>query len=569
VDTVGVSVARAQTPAGDTSSAYHIEVSCWPDLDMNACRELVRNCGAPRALIDRSLILADIPKSAISCLTAQGSIRSLREQVEYPVTNNTARVASHLDSLQTGTLWNQALQQFPPTETWLDSVPYTGKGILVGVYDTGIDWSHPDFNELNSNGDTLSRKGRLKEIHAANPDSVWNSNTTYGDSHGTHVAGIIGGNGWLSNYSLRGLAPKGHFFSSGTSFNSQVGHVVNHSHISEWDENYYAGDADGIDAPIFWNWSQRSETADSLVKTMVAAAANNGGYSANKSQSKQWGYHSILVNAKNPIIVGNYASLTGKRNTNSSMGPTWDGRIKPDIMAPGSRIQYVCNSTHPLRVWIDYVRLYRAGSNAPYWEDHFSGDALTRWNERCCNATYPPGEIVSDSEAEDGVAFFWEDSSSTANESYITRPLDTPLSIIRGDILEIRMRGDTSGDSYSSLDGQIYFGNKPSSLYDGNHFIHTDWNLSSNGFYTLTRTTLDSTEMAYYLRLDINHEEGILSTIPYTNSDPYEKQVGTSMASPHVTGIVALILQKYRELTGMGLEKKSLRNSTSKASRLG
>ncbi len=563
VDTVGVSFARAQTPAGDTTSAYHIEVSCWPDLGMNACRELARNCGATRALIDRSLILADIPKSAISCLTAQGSIRSLREQAEYPVTNNTARVASHLDSLQTGTLWNQALQQFPPTETWLDSVPYTGKGILVGVYDTGINWSHPDFNELDSNGDTVSRKGRLEEMHAVNPDSVWHSNISYAageKSHGTHVAGIIGGNGWMSDYSLRGVAPKVHFFSQTTDYICQVGHVVNHSHISEINQNYYSIDAKNIDAPIFWNWLQRSEAADSLVKTTVAAAANNGGYSP--SYGNQRGYHSILVNAKNPIVVGNYASLTGKRHTSSSMGPTWDGRIKPDIMAPGSRAEYPFSFPHPLQVWVDYVRLYHAGATQPYWEDNFSEDALSHWNEGYNVA----GEVVIDSQAQDGSALLWVDSLNGAKESYIIRCLDTTLALLQGDELEIRMRVEFPEKTYSSLGGQVFLRySAPATWNSSTPSVSTVWELNQNGSYSITRTKLNATKSARYIRLDINHEEGILSTIPYNNSDPYEKQSGTSMASPHVAGIVALMLQKYRELTGMGLEKKSLRNSTSKA----
>jgi hypothetical protein len=115
---------------------------------------------------------------------------------------------------------------------------------------------------------------------------------------------------------------------------------------------------------------------------------------------------------------------------------------------------------------------------------------------------------------------------------------------------------DTSGDSYSSLDDKF--------ILEINHHI-IRWqpfytyglNLSSNGFYTLTRTTLDSTEMAYYLRLDINHEEGfsLLFLIPIQIPIKTSRHVH---ASPHVTGIVALILQN----TGTdrhGLEKKSLR----------
>src|SRR5919199_724759 len=78
-----------------------------------------------------------------------------------------------------------------PVHTMLDeSVPliqapqvwqsgFTGKGVRVGIVDTGIDADHPDF---------------------ANRIAVTRDLTGEGDrdnhGHGTHVAGIIGGEGW-------------------------------------------------------------------------------------------------------------------------------------------------------------------------------------------------------------------------------------------------------------------------------------------------------------------------------------------------------------------------------------
>ena len=68
---------------------------------------------------------------------------------------------------------------------------YTGKGIGVAILDTGIS-PHPDFgNRICAFSDFISHK-----------------QTPYDDNgHGTHVAGIIGGNGRASRGRYCGIAP--------------------------------------------------------------------------------------------------------------------------------------------------------------------------------------------------------------------------------------------------------------------------------------------------------------------------------------------------------------------------
>jgi len=90
----------------------------------------------------------------------------------------------------------------------LNDTEYTGKGIKVGVIDTGIDYTHPDL-ETNYRGgydlvdldedpmETLPEQGIPTQ-------------------HGSHVAGIIAGNGFLTGvapdsevYAYRALGPGG------------------------------------------------------------------------------------------------------------------------------------------------------------------------------------------------------------------------------------------------------------------------------------------------------------------------------------------------------------------------
>lgn len=94
----------------------------------------------------------------------------------------------------------------------------TGKGVIVAILDSGIDYSHPDFrNEDGSTrilalyDETLEREYTAEEINqalmAGNEQERFRlvpSRDTSG--HGTHVAGIAAGNGRASGGVNRGVA---------------------------------------------------------------------------------------------------------------------------------------------------------------------------------------------------------------------------------------------------------------------------------------------------------------------------------------------------------------------------
>ncbi|WP_045515054.1 S8 family serine peptidase [Neobacillus niacini] len=108
--------------------------------------------------------------------------------------------------------------------TSVESLPYlkidqlhnegiTGKGIKVGVLDTGIDYNHPDLKDAYKGGydlvdqDNDPMEATYKDWQASGqPEFSWYGSSYY-TSHGTHVAGTIAGQGTNAEVSVKGVAP--------------------------------------------------------------------------------------------------------------------------------------------------------------------------------------------------------------------------------------------------------------------------------------------------------------------------------------------------------------------------
>ncbi len=216
----------------------------------------------------------------------------------------------------------------------------TGRGVGIAVIDTGIAGNLPDFK-----GDD----GRSRVIASAvvNPLATTAADT-YG--HGTHVAGILAGDGNRRSDSLRGeyvgIAPEANLISIkagddagratvldiiyGLQF--AVDHrakynirVVNLSMQSTTAESYKT---DPLDAAV--------ESAYFHGMVVVAAAGNRG------AGPNATGY--APGNDPFAITVGAVDDQGTKGNGDdvvaswSSQGRTQDGFMKPDIAAPGSGI---------------------------------------------------------------------------------------------------------------------------------------------------------------------------------------------------------------------------------------
>ena len=107
---------------------------------------------------------------------------------------------------------------------------YTGKGIIVGVLDGGLQYNHPNF--LKANGESRIRKvwdfndkdGQQEAVVVSNPADILARKYSYSScnglnttNHGTHVTGIAAGSG-----RHLGMAPESDIIFSDVSINAMA-----------------------------------------------------------------------------------------------------------------------------------------------------------------------------------------------------------------------------------------------------------------------------------------------------------------------------------------------------------
>jgi hypothetical protein len=286
-----------------------------------------------------------------------------------------------------------ALAAAAPTADWLPGLD--GRGEIVAVADTGLDVGvdgpdmHPDF------------RGRIAFIASWPINPSWNDTVVHpghddgaadlNTGHGTHVAALAVGDGSVGHGAHRGVAPGAHlvfqameqfceikpeaqgsvqpgFYLSGRPLDirqlfRQARDQGARIHVNSWgDAAAGAYTSDCFEADLFLH-----ENRDAVV---LFAAGNDG---ADRDQDGRIDPGSLYApaSAKNVIAVGategplNNVGLRGtwarfdpsrQRFTTlsdrtdpisgepdriapfSSTGPTVDGRIKPDVCAPGTNL---------------------------------------------------------------------------------------------------------------------------------------------------------------------------------------------------------------------------------------
>jgi hypothetical protein len=97
-------------------------------------------------------------------------------------------------------------------------------------------------------------------------------------------------------------------------------------------------------------------------------------------------------------------------------------------------------------------------------------------------------------------------------------------------------------------------------FYDSYKKVTTFWNIDTD--YLTTRvplTNISNPINTYYLRIDFNHEKSLVMPERCINENVCEYSMimggGSSAATAVVSGIAALMYERYKKVTGEALEK--------------
>jgi serine protease AprX len=224
-----------------------------------------------------------------------------------------------------------------------------GAGIGVAVIDSGINDSHPDLWDAKV---THSRVVYHQDFTGtATTNSSGAKYDLYG--HGTHVAGIVGGDGYLSGGSYSGVAPDVNLVDlraldeNGNGSDSTVIAAIqeaislqNTYNIQVINLSLGRGIAEGYSQDPL---CQAVESAWKAGIVVVVAAGNYGRVSIDGSD----GYGTITAPGNDPYVItvgamnstGSSSQSAQIMTTYTSKGPTtYDYVVKPDIMAPGNGV---------------------------------------------------------------------------------------------------------------------------------------------------------------------------------------------------------------------------------------
>jgi minor extracellular serine protease Vpr len=397
------------------------------------------------------------------------------------------------DSVQGDSLLSKSIQLVgvqAPRQQGLD-----GQGVKIGIIDTGIDFDHPDLQGYGKSGRVTGGYDYVNSDQS--PIDV--------NGHGTEVAGIIGANG-----SFSGMAPKSQLFSYKV---SSTGESVSSDYIIQAISRAIEDKMNVINISLGVNRTndELENAVDEAVQkgiVVVTAAGNNG------PDDKTIGSPGRDFNV---ITVG-----ASYNNITSSLVSTLEIGNKQYDALPMLGIDVLKNSISGKIVYGGYGRnkdlkdldvkdsilLEQRGSDTKGEKVFFSE------KEKNAADHGAKGLIIFNNQS--GI-FFGEIIGPNATRGYHPR---IPVVSISGDD-GLKLRSILKNNTVGSM----------------NIFYHPDFvaAFSSRGPVS-----------PFYAKPDLVAPGVYVNTTSIDGK--YNLTSGTSIAAPHVTGAVAILLQKYPNL---------------------
>lgn len=436
-------------------------------------------------------------------------------------------------------------------QTW--NAGYDGKGMVVGIIDTGIDNTHKDM--------VLQEDAKHKLSSAKVADFVKNSNLpgqyyslkvpygyNYADKnseirdlgpdasmHGMHVAGTVGANGDETGNGIKGVAPQAQLlalkvFGNDPAMPSTFGDI----YIKAIDDGILLG-ADVLNMSL--GSTAGFVDSSSLEQKAVEKAVENGilmSISAGNSSQFSYNYGTNPL-AANPDI--GLVGAPGLTANSISVASIENDKITLDQMTLkiGSETLPIAYKTQASPLPLDVfgkgtekdVVYVGDGSEAQYKGKDVKKKVVFAVRT-AANPNY--GEIQAQAEKAGAAGVIIR--GTAAHGDYVSMALNDPtipfvsLSVADGTTLETKIKaaGGTGKVDFSGKVTTVVNGSK------GKMAASSSWGVTPN----------------LEMKPEITAPGGqIYSTL---NDGKYGVMSGTSMAAPHVSGGAALVLEKVQEL---------------------
>ena len=247
---------------------------------------------------------------------------------------------------------------------------YSGKNVTVALLDTGL-FPHPDFS------------GRIVTFR----DFIHGKKEPYDDSgHGTHVAGCLAGDGWISDGKYKGIAPSCKIVAGKVLDKAGEGSVETMLAGIQWvKENKELYGIRILNISIGFEEQVELKKVKILVDALeevyqlgvlVVVAAGNKGPGMRSLSPLGMGNHVLTVGCHDKDYYEQGVTLC---ETYSGRGPSISVMKKPDLVAPGTNIMatsFLCK-----RKGKSYENPYEAKSGTSFSTPLVAGAAALLWEK--------------------------------------------------------------------------------------------------------------------------------------------------------------------------------------------